>query len=94
MKTNALVIFTECGPCYGLVQDAVNNHRDTLKKLENMTSNISTQDINQGNDDFESELQQLNTQIDTMKDTAAANLSELIVALLTPHAQSLCLMLC
>jgi chromosome segregation ATPase len=39
-----------------------------------MTSNISTQDINQGNEDFEEELNQLNNQIKTMKDTATNNL--------------------
>jgi len=64
----------ECGPCYGLVQDAVNTHRDTLKQLENMTSSISTQDINQGNEDFEAELEQLQNQIISMKNTAQGNL--------------------
>ena len=42
-----------------------------------MTSNISTQDINQGNEDFEAELEQLNNQIISMKDTAEANLRKL-----------------
>ena len=39
-----------------------------------MTSSISTQDINQGNEDFEAELEQLNNQIISMKNTAEANL--------------------
>lgn len=55
----------ECPPCYGLVQDAVNDHRTELQRLETMVRNIGDRPVAEG-DDF---LQKLNDLKKTLEDS-------------------------
>jgi len=55
----------ECPACYGLVQDAVDNNRAELEKLENIVENFDDQPPTdaRGDADFESKLNELNNTV-------------------------------
>lgn len=56
----------DCPPCYSLVLDAVNHHRQELKELDDILSKISKSPTVVENADFDKELQRVREDIDKL----------------------------
>lgn len=58
----------DCPPCYNLVQDAVNAHRQSLHSLEQTITNISNSDTVPLDADFERKLKEVVDKVDKLAD--------------------------
>lgn len=55
-----------CPPCYNLVQDAVNMHRNKLQSLEQSIKNISNSDLVSFDADFEEKLKSVRKKVEKL----------------------------
>lgn len=71
-----LIIFTECPPCYRLVQTHVNIHRGKLKDLENLIVNIGNNPAAFNDTQFLVYMNQVNDSVIMLLDEARGAISK------------------
>lgn len=81
-----------CPPCYNLVQDAVNVHRNKLQSLEQSIKNISNSDLVPFDADFEEKLESVRKKVEKLsedvKEATALGLLLLFLYIRLPKKKS------
>lgn len=71
-----MILFTECPPCYRLVQTHVNIHRGKLKDLENLIVNIGNNPAAFNDTQFLVYMNQVNDSVVMLLDEARGAISK------------------
>lgn len=60
----------DCPACYNLVQDAVSDHRENLKKLENVLKNIKNNPTVVNDEEFDKKLKEVEAAVNALEANA------------------------
>lgn len=63
----------DCPACYNLVQDAVEEHRNNLKKLEKVLKDINNSPTVINDSEFEQKLREVQSQVDELEKNAKSS---------------------
>ena len=80
---NLLIFFTECPPCYSLVQERVNIHRGKLRELNNLILNIGNDPDAFNDTKFTEQMGSVNDSINILLNEARGASSKYILSIAT-----------